>query len=113
MQSPLKRLKKNSAPDTHRFTSDFDSVIFIVIWNSLGFFFVDFVMVYMISQVWDAHGVAIGLFPAFLTFGGLISSLFIGYLTDHVSKQKLVMIGSFGRGLSYFGLYSSIIFERF
>lgn len=58
-----------------------------------------------------ASGVALGLFPAFLTFGGLISSLFIGYLTDHVSKQKLVMIGSFGRGLSYFGLYTSIILQ--
>jgi len=111
MQSPLKKLKKQSVPPSHKFTSDFDSVIFIVIWNSLGFFFVDFIMIYMISQVWDGTGVAIGLFPASLTFGGLISSLFIGYLTDHVSKQKLVMIGSFGRGLSYFGLYSSIILQ--
>jgi MFS family permease len=68
-------------------------------------------MVYMINQVMNASGVALGLFPAFLTFGGLISSLFIGYLTDHVSKQKLVMIGSFGRGLSYFGLYASIILQ--
>jgi len=65
----------------------------------------------MINQVMSASGVALGLFPAFLTFGGLISSLFIGYLTDHVSKQKLVMIGSFGRGLSYFGLYTSIILQ--
>jgi len=113
MESPLKRLKKKSVLQSHRFTSDFDSVIFIVIWNSLGFFFVDFVMIYMISQVWDSHGVQIGLFPAFLTFGGLISSLFVGYLTDHVSKQKLVMIGSFGRGLSYFGLYASIILQSF
>jgi DHA1 family multidrug resistance protein-like MFS transporter len=46
-----------------------------------------------------------------MTFGNLISSLFIGYLADHISKQKLVMLGSFGRGLSYFGLYTSIIME--
>jgi DHA1 family multidrug resistance protein-like MFS transporter len=65
----------------------------------------------MISQVWEGPGLAIGLFPAFLTFGGLISSLFIGYLTDHISKQKLVMIGSFGRGSAYFGLYVSIIMQ--
>jgi DHA1 family multidrug resistance protein-like MFS transporter len=111
MQTPLKKLKKEPVPHSHKFTSDFDSVIYIVIWNSLGFFFIDFIMVYMISQVWEGPGLAIGLFPAFLTFGGLISSLFIGYLTDHVSKQKLVMIGSFGRGSSYFGLYASIILE--
>jgi DHA1 family multidrug resistance protein-like MFS transporter len=65
----------------------------------------------MINQVMNASGVALGLFPAFLTFGGLISSLFIGYLTDRVSKQRLVMIGSFGRGSSYFGLYASIILQ--
>ena len=111
MQSRLKKRKKQSVPYTHKYTSDFDSVILIVIWNSLGFFFVDFIMIYMINQVMGASGVALGLFPAFLTFGGLISSLFIGYLTDHVSKQKLVMIGSFGRGLSYFGLYTSIILQ--
>jgi MFS family permease len=111
MQSPFKKLKKESVPHSHKFSSDFNSVILIVIWNSLGFFFVDFIMVYMINQVMNASGVALGLFPAFLTFGGLISSLFIGYLTDHISKQKLVMIGSFGRGLSYFGLYTSIILQ--
>ncbi|MBY9003311.1 MAG: MFS transporter [Candidatus Lokiarchaeota archaeon] len=111
MQSRLKKLKKQSVPHSHKFTPDFDSVIFIVLWNSLGFFFVDFILVYMISQVWEGPGLAIGLYPAFLTSGGLISSLFIGYLADHVSKQKLVMIGSFGRGLSYIGLYSSIILQ--
>jgi len=111
MQSNSKTSKKQSIPHSHKFTADFDSVIFIVIWNALGLFFVDFIMIYMISQVWEGPGLAIGLFPAFLTFGGLISSLFIGYLTDHISKQKLVMLGSFGRGLSYFGLYTSIIME--
>ena len=111
MQSNSKTSKKQSIPHSHKYTADFDSVIFIVIWNALGLFFVDFIMIYMISQVWEGTGLAIGLFPAFLTFGGLISSLFIGYLTDHISKQKLVMIGSFGRGLSYFGLYASIIMQ--
>ncbi|MHA1192499.1 MAG: MFS transporter [Promethearchaeota archaeon] len=111
MQSPLKKLKKQSVPPSHKFTSDFDSVISIVVWNSLGFFFVDFILVYMISQVWEGPGLAIGLYPAFLTSGMLISSLFIGFLADRISKQKLVMIGSFGRGLSYFGLYSSIILQ--
>ncbi|MFW9828080.1 MAG: MFS transporter [Candidatus Thorarchaeota archaeon] len=38
-------------------------------------------------------------------------SSFIGYFTDRYSKRILVMIGSFGRGLSYFSLYVSIILE--
>jgi len=88
MQSNSKRFKKQSVSHSHKFTSDFDSVIFIVIWNALGLFFVDFIMIYMISQVWEGTGLAIGLFPAFLTFGGLISSLFIGYLKDHMDSKS-------------------------
>ncbi len=109
MQLRLKKRKKESIPLSHKYTSDFDSVILIVIWNSLGFFFVDFIITYIISQVLGASGVAIGLFPAFLMFGMLISSSFAGFLADRFPKQKLIMIGSFGRGLSYFGLYFSII----
>jgi DHA1 family multidrug resistance protein-like MFS transporter len=113
MLSILNRSKKQSVPHSHKFTSDFDSVIFIVIWNALGMFFVDYIMTFLIFQIWESPGIAVGLFPATLTLGGLISSLFIGYLTDRVSKQKLVMVGSFGRGLSYFGLYISIILQSF
>ncbi|MHA2130851.1 MAG: MFS transporter, partial [Promethearchaeota archaeon] len=109
MQSPLKKLKKQEVPPSHKFTSDFDSIIFITILNSLGFFFVDFIITYTISQVIGASGVAIGLFPAFLTFGMLISASLAGYLTDRFPKRRLIMIGSFGRGASYFGLYISII----
>jgi len=111
MRLIVNRVKKEYIPDSHKFTSDFDSVIFIVVWNALGLFFVDFIMTYMISQVLGATGVAIGLFPASLTFGGLISASFIGYLTDRYSKKILVMIGAFGRGISYFGLYTSIIMQ--
>ncbi|MFX1571996.1 MAG: MFS transporter [Promethearchaeota archaeon] len=111
MRLDLRRVKREYIPDSHKFTSDFNSVIFIVVWNSLGFFFVDFIMTYIISQVLGGSGVAIGLFPAFLTIGGLISSSFIGYLTDRYSKKILVMIGAFVRGLSYFGLYTSILIQ--
>ncbi len=105
----VRKSKKESVPDSHKFTSDFNSVIFIVVWNSLGFFFIEFIMAYLIKQVLNAPAAQLGLFFSFITFGGLISSLFIGYLTDRFSKRILVMIGSFGRGLSYFGLYVSVI----
>ncbi len=111
MQLPSKNGKKNSVPDPHKFTSDFNSVIFIVLWNSLGFFFIEFIMNYYIFSILHYPPYNVGLFFSFITSGGLISSLFIGFLTDRYSKRILVMIGSFGRGLSYFGLYISIILE--
>jgi len=109
MRLTLKKLKVEVVPHSHKFTSDFDSVIFIVIWNSLGFFFIEFIMAYLIKQVLGASAAQLGLFFSFITFGGLISSSFIGYLTDRFSKRILVMVGSFGRGASYFALYISVI----
>jgi MFS family permease len=111
MQIFSRKNGKNSIPEHHKFTSDFNSVIFIVLWNSLGFFFIEFVMAYLIKQVLNYPATHLGLFFSFITLGGLISSIFIGYLTDRFSKRLLVMIGSFGRGLSYFGLYISIILQ--
>ncbi|MFX1568861.1 MAG: MFS transporter [Promethearchaeota archaeon] len=111
MQLFSRKENKKSIPDHHRFTSDFNSVIFIVVWNSLGFFFIEFIMAYLIKQVLNYPATNLGLFFSFITFGGLISSSFIGYLTDRFSKRILVMVGSFGRGLSYFGLYISIILQ--
>ncbi|MFX1311400.1 MAG: MFS transporter [Promethearchaeota archaeon] len=107
----MTRDKKESIPYSHKFTSDFNSVIFIVVWNSLGFFFVDFIITYIINQVLEASGVALALYPISLTSGGLISSSFVGHLTDRYSKRNLVMIGAFGRGVSYFGLFASIIMQ--
>ncbi len=111
MQLPSKNGKKQSVPDHHKFTSDFNSVIYIIVWNSLGFFFIEFIMAYLIKQVLNYPASNLGLFFSSITFGGLISSIFIGYLSDHFSKRILVMIGSFGRGLSYFALYISIILQ--
>ncbi|MFX0002178.1 MAG: MFS transporter [Promethearchaeota archaeon] len=111
MRLPLKNRKTQSIPYHQKFTSDFNSVIFIVLWNSLGFFFIEFIMNYYIYWVLHYPPYQVGLFFSFITFGGLISSLFIGFLTDRYSKRILVMIGSFGRGISYFCLYTSIIFE--
>ncbi len=111
MQLPSKNGKKQSVPDQHKFTSDFNSVIFIVLWNSLGFFFIEFIMNYYIFWILNYPAYNVGIFFSFITLGGLLSSLFIGFLTDRYSKRVLVMIGSFGRGLSYFGLYISVILE--
>ena len=40
----------------------------------------------------------------------MISSLFVGFMTDKVkSRRKIILLGSFGRGTAYFILYTGII----
>ncbi|MFX1363287.1 MAG: MFS transporter [Promethearchaeota archaeon] len=111
MKLIIKDRKKQKVQYHHKFTSDFDSVIFIVLWNSLGFFFIEFIMNYYIFKVLGYPAYNVGFYFAAITVGGLTSSIFIGYLTDRFSKKLLVMIGAFGRGFSYFGLYTAIIME--
>ncbi len=111
MRSSITSAKKEKVPEHHKFTSDFNSVIYIVVWNSLGFFFIEFIIAYLIKQVLNYPATNLGLFFSFITLGGLISSSFIGYFSDHFTKKILVMVGSFGRGASYFGLYISIILQ--
>jgi len=100
---------KISKNKEERYTPDFKAMIRIVIWNSLGFIFVEFIMIYVANQILGASGIQLGLVYSLLTFGGLCSSFIIGYFTDRTSKKLLIMIGSFGRGISYFGFYIAII----
>ena len=85
-------------------------MIRIVALNSLGFFFLDFIIPYIASQKLNATGVQIGLIFSVKLMGTMISSLFVGFLTDKVkSRRKIILLGSFGRGTAYFILYSGII----
>jgi len=85
-------------------------MIRIVTLNSLGFFFLDFIIPYIASQKLNATGVQIGLIFSVKIMGTMISSLFVGLLTDKVkSRRKIILLGSFGRGTAYFILYTGII----
>ena len=97
--------------EEERFTPDFKAMIRIVIWNSLGFIFVEFIMVYVANQILGASGTQVGLVFSLLTMGSLTSSFIIGYYTDKVSKKILIMLGSFGRGFSYFCFYTAVILK--
>ncbi|MFX0057271.1 MAG: MFS transporter [Candidatus Hodarchaeota archaeon] len=97
--------------EEERFTPDFKAMIRIVIWNSLGFIFVEFIMIYVASQTLGASGTQIGLVFSLLTIGSLISSFVVGYFTDRISKKFLIMLGSFGRGISYFSFYAAVILK--
>ena len=93
-----------------KFTEDFNSMVKLVIFNSLGFFFIDFLIPYIASQQLEATGLQIGLVFSFLVMGFFISSTFTGFITDKVNaKKKLLLLGSIGRGMSYFVIYFAIV----
>ncbi len=98
---------KNSST---RYTEDFESMIRIVILNSLGFFFLGFLIPVLASTNMGATGLQVGWITSSLVIGSTFSSTFVGYLTDKVKrKSTLVFIGSIGRGISYFIIYYSLI----
>ncbi|QEE15534.1 MFS transporter [Promethearchaeum syntrophicum] len=94
-------------------TPDFKPMLQIIFWNSLGFFFFSFLMPYATLQILGGSGTDLGFVVSGSTIGGLISALIVGYLTDKYSKKILVLIGSFGRAISYIIMYLSIIFKSF
>ena len=98
--------KKN----TSRYTDDFNSMIRIAILNSLGFFFLGFFVPIIARINMNASGTQIGWITSSLTIGYLLSSTFVGILTDRIKKRRiLIFIGSIGRGTSYFIIYLGII----
>ncbi len=88
-------------------TKDFNSMIKIVFYNSLGLFYIIFLVPYIANETLTATGFQIGFLVSVQIFGYMFSSLFVGILTDNskISKTKLILIGSWGRGLSYFIIY--------
>lgn len=92
-------------------TPDFEPMIKIIYWNSLGFFFFGFIIPWVTAQLMNASGTELGLVVSSQTVGGLISSPIVGYLTDKISKKKLVLIGSTGRGFAYVIMYFGICFN--
>jgi len=96
-----------------KFTPDFKVMINNLMLNSLGFFFLDFILYYFTSQILNATGLQVGLIFTLHIIGNLISSTFAGFITDKVkSKKKLVLFGSIGRGIAYFILYFALFFTN-
>ncbi|MHA1192480.1 MAG: MFS transporter, partial [Promethearchaeota archaeon] len=96
--------------DSTRFTSDFNRMLKIVILNSLGFFFIGFLIPIIARYNMAASAIQISLIISFQVLGRTISGTITGFLTDQLkSRKKLVLIGSLGRGISYFIIYIAII----
>ena len=99
-----------SEQDSTRFTPDFNHMLKIVILNSLGFFFIGFLVPIIARFNMLATAIQISLIVSIQVLGRTISGTITGFLTDRVkSRRKLVLIGSFGRGTSYFIIYTAII----
>lgn len=99
-----------SEKNLERYTFDFKSMIQIVILNSLGFFFLEFIIQYFASQQLNATGTQMGLIFSVHVIGQLISSFFTSIIADRIkSKTKLILLGSFGRGFAYFVFYTAIV----
>ncbi|MHA1491098.1 MAG: MFS transporter [Promethearchaeota archaeon] len=93
-----------------RYTEDFNSMVQIVIWNSLGFFFLGFLIPIIARLNMGATGLEIGLIVSIQVLGRMLSSFITGFLIDRFkSKIIFVLIGSFGRGASYFFIFGAII----
>ncbi|MBY8987881.1 MAG: MFS transporter [Candidatus Lokiarchaeota archaeon] len=96
--------------DSTRFTPDFNQMLRIVILNSLGFFFIGFLVPIIARYYMVATAIQISLLVSFQVLGRTVSGTITGFLTDRVkSRKKLVLIGSIGRGISYFIIYTAII----
>jgi len=90
-------------------TPDFNPMIRIIFWNSMGFFFFSFLIPYVTIQLLGASPTDLGISYSIQTIGALISSPIVGYLTDKISKKLLILIGSFGRATCYVLMYLGII----
>ena len=86
-------------------------MIQIVFWNSVGFLFFGFIVSYIPIQLFGASGTDMGLIISLQAFGRLFSTPLIGYLTDRISKKKLILVGSLGRCVSYTMYYISIVLQ--
>src|SRR5271157_5131017 len=103
--------RKTSTPDGRNFTPDFSQMVRIVRYNSVGFFFTDFVIPYVSGVMLGGSGLQVGLMYSFLTLGSSISGFLVGFLTDRMSKKTLVFIGAAGRGASYLIIYAAVIVQ--
>jgi MFS family permease len=95
-----------------RTTPDFNFLIRITFWNGLGFIFFMFIKSYVVIYFFEGSGFDLGVIMALQPLARLISMPLIGYLTDHTSKKRLVLIGSMGRTVAYILYWTSLVIHN-
>ncbi|TFG24448.1 MAG: MFS transporter [Promethearchaeota archaeon] len=110
MNNFAKQFMRLFALDENRFTPDFNDMLKIIILNSLGFFFIGFLIPILARQNMNASGFQVSLLISLQVLGRTLSGVTSGYFTDRLKNRSiLILIGSFGRGISYFLIYFSIV----
>ena len=110
--SLLSNNNSNPSPKPKKFTSDFQTMISITTLNSLGMFFFQFLIPFVVSQDIEAKGIEMGVLFAMNIIGYMLSSPFVGVNIDRgVKRRFLILLGSFGRAIAYVILFLSILFN--
>ena len=78
----------SSNKNSDKYTEDFESMIRIAILNSLGFFFLGFFVPIIARTNMNATGTQIGWITSSLVIGHLVSSTFVGIITDRIEKRR-------------------------
>ncbi len=97
--------------DENGLASDFQNLIKIARWNYVGIPFIEFLTPYFSKDILNASSTEIGFIVSAVLLGVILSSAVTGYLTKKVGSKKLMVIASFGRGLSYLAIYFSFVFH--
>lgn len=95
------------------FTSDFHSMVRILLSIGLAFFYLQFMIPILGDMVFGISAPELGFIFSLQTIGYMISSPLAGFITDRWSKKKLILIGSIGRGVGYLILYVAIFFSSY
>ncbi|MFX1457648.1 MAG: MFS transporter, partial [Promethearchaeota archaeon] len=96
--------------DESRFTHDYIQMLQIIMLNSLGFFFIGFWIPIIARENMGASAFQISIVVVSWVVGRMVSGFVTGFISDHVkSRTSLVLTGSFGRGISYFIIYTAFI----
>jgi len=99
--------------DESRFSHDYNQMLKIIILNSLGFFFIGFWIPIVARMNMGASAFQISLVVVSNVIGRMISGFITGFITDRIkSRTSLVLIGSFGRAVSYFIIYVAFIINQ-
>ncbi|MBN2154812.1 MAG: MFS transporter [Candidatus Lokiarchaeota archaeon] len=91
-----------------KFTSDFHRMVRLLLFIGLAFFYLEFMIPVLADVVFMIPATKLGLIFSMQTVGYMASSPIAGFVSDRVSKKKLILVGSVGRGFAYIVLYIAV-----
>ena len=81
--------------DKDRFTEDLNKMLKIVMLNSLGFFFIGFLIPVITRTSMGATGIQLSLVVSIQVLGRVLGGFTTGIITDRIKTRKiLILIGS-------------------